>query len=632
MAKSTAEIKKFDAEVGKVLNLMIHSLYTNKDIFLRELISNASDALDKLRYLSIETPELYDNNEALKISVSFDSNTNSVTITDNGIGMSKEDLIKNLGTIASSGTQKFIETLSKSKDSKTDVNLIGQFGVGFYSAFMVAKNVTVFTRKAGEQDSYSWESDGHSDYKITKLDYELPRGTKIVLSLNPESSEFLDKYRLKHIIQTYSDHISFPIELSENDKDSTETVNSASALWTRSKNEISEEQYKDFYHHVAHLPDEPWLRMHNKTEGNIEYTSLLYVPSMKPFDLFHPDRKTRVKLYVKRVFITDENAKLIPEYLRFMRGVVDSEDLPLNISRETLQHNATIDKIRKSLVKKILSELKSKAKNDPKSYATFWGNFGEVMKEGLCEGALEEKEQLLEVCRFYSLTSGTDLISLDDYIEKMRDGQDEIFYITGDNLDNLRNHPMLEGFKKRNIDVLLMPDHVDDFWVNVINQFKNKELKSISVANLDLDKIQKIEEKSEESSKDEPKTADIESVINFFKETLGTKVKDIKTTSKLVDSPACLALPEGYMSIRMEKLLIEQKQLKAAAAKILEINPNHALIKTISKNIESESNKELNQDLAHLVFDQACILEGEKLDNPKGFADRLNKYLKLAVA
>lgn len=612
--------QQFSAEIGKVLQLMIHSLYTNKDIFLRELISNASDACDKLRYEALSNPSLITQSE-LKIQLTVNKDAGTLTITDNGIGMNEQDLINNLGTIASSGTQKYIEQISQ--NPKSDINLIGQFGVGFYSAFMVADEVTVVSTKAGESKSYMWKSDGHNDYEVSETD-SAPTGTSITLKIKDSEVDFLDKFRLKHIISTYSDHISFPIELD------SEVVNTASAIWIRNKNEITEEQYNDFYHHVAHLPDTPWLKLHNKVEGNIEYTSLLYIPSTKPFDLFHPDRKTRVKLYVKRVFITDEGVSLIPQYLRFLRGVVDSEDLPLNISRETLQNNLTMDRIRKSLVKKVLSELKTKAKEEKEEYAKFWKNFGEVMKEGLCEGALEEKESLLEACKFYTnRLENNELISLEEYIERMAEGQNQVFYLTGDNIEVLRKHPHLEGFNKRNIEVLLLADHVDDFWVNVVNQYKNYEFTSVSSSTFDLDSIKKLdkeEEKSEASNDNE------KDVLDYIKKIIGNKVKDVRTSTKLVDSPACLSVPEGGMSIRMERYLIDQKQLKSATAKILEINLTHPIIKKIANDLKANNSNEETSDLAQIVFDQACVIEGEPLSDVAAFTSKMNKLIERAVA
>lgn len=611
--------KKFSAEIGKVLKLMIHSLYTNKDIFLRELISNASDACDKLRYEALSKPEI-SHNEEFKIKITTNKDSGTLTISDNGIGMNEQDLINNLGTIASSGTQKYIEQISQT--NKPDLNLIGQFGVGFYSAFMVADEVIVVSKKAGDTQGYKWVSDGQNDYTVTEEE-DAVTGTSITLKIKDSEVDFLDKFRLNHIITTYSDHISFPIELEG------EVVNTASALWIRNKNEITDEQYKEFYHHVAHLPDTPWLRMHNKVEGNIEYTSLLYIPSTKPFDLFHPDRKTRVKLYVKRVFITDEGVSLIPQYLRFMRGVVDSEDLPLNISRETLQNNSVLEKIKKSLVKKVLSELKIKAKEEKEEYSKFWKNFGEVMKEGLCEGALEEKESLLEVCRFYSnKLTDNEFIGLDDYIEKMAEGQNQIFFLTGDNIDTLRKHPHLEGFNKREIEVLLLADHVDDFWVNVVNQYKNHEFTSVSSSSYDLDSIKKInkeEEKSEATNDNEKE------VLEYIKKIVGNKVKDVRPSTKLVESPACLSVPEGGMSIRMERYLIDQKQLKNASAKILEINMNHPIISKIATDLKCNAANDDTSDLAQIVYDQACVIEGEPLSDVASFTAKMNKFIARAV-
>ncbi len=610
--------KKFSAEIGKVLDLMINALYTNRDIFLRELISNASDACDKLRYLSLENQDLMPPAHEFKISVTIDKKNQSLTIADNGIGMNQDDLIESLGTIANSGTQKFLNAMAE--NTANDVNLIGQFGVGFYSAFMVATEVDVVSRKAGEEQAYQWRSNGQGEFEVGKFKGEVGIGTSITLKLKTKDENYLDKFNLKHIISTYSDHIAFPIELIDEDANAT-IVNKASALWMRPKAEITEEQYTEFYHHVAHEPNTPWLRVHNKVEGNIEYTSLLYIPSTKPFDLFHPDRKPRIKLYIKRVFITDDTVALVPQYLRFLRGIVDSEDLPLNISRETIQHNHILDKIRKSIVTKVLTELKKKAKDDPKSYAEFWGNFGEVLKEGLCEHAISEKELLLEICRFSS-SSSEELTSLDAYIERMGDDQTTIYFLTGDDLQKLRTHPRLEGFIQRGIEVLLLPDYVDDFWVNVINQYKDKELKNISHSDINLEEVKK------SATNESVSSADIneEALIAFFKETLTTHIKDVSITTKLVDSPACLAVPEGYMSMRMEKLLIEQKQLKAAAAKILEINPKHFLMRRIDMLIKNNETTKATE-LVWLTYDQACILEGERVTDPKAFITRLNSFL-----
>ncbi|MFN7038169.1 MAG: molecular chaperone HtpG [Alphaproteobacteria bacterium] len=614
------ETRKFDAEIGKVLHLMIHSLYTNKDIFLRELISNASDACDKLRYLSITEPQLLENDSDLKIKILIDKDKRNLIISDNGIGMSKDELIENLGTIARSGTQNFLANLTG--DSKSDTQLIGQFGVGFYSAFMVANEITVISKKAGEPQAHLWNSSGEGEFTISDYNEEFSRGTRIILALKENEDQYLEKFRINHIITTYSDHISVPILVGEKEEDLTK-VNTSSALWMRSKSEIKDEDYKEFYHHVAHQPDEPWMILHNKNEGSIEYTNLLFIPSIKPFDLFHPDRKRKIKLYVKKVFITDEGIDLVPSYLRFMRGIVDSEDLPLNISRETLQHNHVIDKIRKSITNKVLSELNKKKENEAESYLEFWNNFGAVLKEGLCE-SFENRENLLKVCLFRSATSGK-LISLDDYISNMQEGQNDIYYLSGDDADKLLSSPQIEGFLKRNIDVLLFTDTVDDFWVNVEHSYKEKELKSITRSGIDLDNLPLKDEENKEEQKTSIENTD--KLIEFVKTTLGDNIKEAKISHKLVSSPVCLTVAEGAMDIRMERFLVEQKQLKSTSAKILEINPNHPIITKLAKDLDAGNNADLNSDLIKLLYDQACIVEGEPVVNVGEFSKRMNDIL-----
>ncbi len=605
----------FNAAVGRVLQLMIHSIYTNKEIFLRELISNASDACDKLRYLSIEQPKLLGDDE-LEISVRIDFDSQKVIVKDNGIGMTRQEMIDNLGTIANSGTKKFFEEMEKVK--APDVNLIGQFGVGFYSGFIVADKIKVISTKAGNSKTYAWESAGHDGFEVYESDKDMPRGTTIELYLKPSEVEFLEKHRLQHIIRTYSDHLAFPVDLIDKDGKS-EIVNKGTALWLRPKSEISPQEYKEFYKHVSYAPDEPYMVLHNKLEGNVAYTSLLFIPGHKPYDLFHPDRKTRVKLYIKKVFITEDSANLIPSYLRFIRGVVDSEDLPLNISREVLQSNSLVHKIRGSIVKRILQELKRKAESEPEDFMKFWTNFGEVMKEGLCEHGLGEKEELLEVCRFYSTKSGDSMISLDKYIDNMIDGQEEIFFITGDNLENLRKNPQLEGFLERGIEVLLLKDGVDDFWVNVINAYKNKSLKSVNRVDIDLDQIKRIDETDE--------IADTDSLQNYIKSVLDKRVKDVRISTKLVDSPGCLVLPEGAMNVRMERLLVEQKQLNRRTSKILEINPKHKIIQYISNAVSNNSTDSHTADLVEIIFYEACLTEGEIIENPCDFVSKVNKIL-----
>ena len=566
------------------------------------------------------------NDHIFEIQVTINKKTNQIIFADNGIGMDKKDLITNLGTIANSGTQKFLENISG--DTKKDMQLIGQFGVGFYSAFMVAKSIEVLSTKAGQEKTYIWKSEGKGEYSVEEYKEKLSIGTTIKLDIKESESKYLDKHHIKHVISTYSDHIAFPIKLID-EEGKEEVINKASALWMRNPSEITEQEYNEFFHHVSHFPGEPLMTFHNKVEGNIQYTSLLYIPKHKPYDLFHPDRQPRVKLYINRVFIAEEGIDLIPSYMRFLRGVVDSDDLPLNISRETLQHNLIIEKIRKSIVKKVLTNLKKKSENEPKEFDEFWNNFGEVMKEGLCEGALEEKEQLLEVCRFNTTNSADSYSSsLDQYIERMQKGQDFIFYVSGDNLESLRNNPQLEGFKKRNIEVILLTDHVDDFWVNVVHQYKDKELKSVNTEGIDLNKIKEIKEETQQ--KDQNKTnndKEHKGLINYIKNVLKDKIKDVKISSKLITSPACLSIPEGSMSSRMEKFLMDQKQLKKRSAKILEINPKHSIFKRVLSNLSNPDCKMENEDLIYVIYNQACLIDGENLENPCDFATRLNTLL-----
>ena len=626
--KDNRQVKKFDAEVGKVLNLMINSIYTNKDIFLRELISNTSDACDKLRYQSINNPKLVDEDPDFLITVQVDKAKKTITVSDNGIGMSREDLINNLGTIAGSGTQKFLEQFTSNK--KADLQLIGQFGVGFYSAFMVAKHIEVITKRAGDQDTYLWSSDGKGEYYIEKYNGDYLRGTKIILKIKETEEEFLEQYRIRHIIHTYSDHVEFPIELID-DEGKKEVINKASAIWMRNASEITEKEYEEFFNHVSHFPGKPWMTLHNKVEGVVEFTSLLFIPDSKPFDLFHPDRKTRVKLYIKRVFISEEGNNLIPSYLRFLRGVVDSEDLPLNISRETLQHNKIVQKIRRSIVKKVLGSLKTKAEKESEEYAKFWNNFSEVIKEGLCESTLEEKELLLEICKFRSTHSQDNFVSLDEYLSKMVDGQKEIYFLNGDNLASLRNHPQLEGFKKREIEVLLLTDHVDNFWTNVVHKYKDKELKPISSKDINLNEIKAVKAKNNLNGKKSEKNADkkYNKLIQFIKDVLKDKVKDVIISSKLVKSPACISIAEGGMNLRMEKFLIEQRQLNSKSGRILEINPDHPILKKINNSISGNAGElELNRDLIDVIYTQACLIEGAAIENPSEFASKLNSLLE----
>lgn len=636
----------FSTETSKILQLVIHSLYTNKDIFLRELISNASDACDKLRYGVLTQPELAQGSDfSPRITLATDKKARTLSIRDNGIGMNREDLIAHLGTIAKSGTQEFLSQIEQGKER--DVSLIGQFGVGFYSAFMVADTVRVISRRAGTQEAHCWESAGQGEFNVRPAtDAEAAaagvaqHGTAITLHLRASEDGYLDRFRLQHIVRTYSDHIPFPILLETEEEKEAEQINKASCLWMRPKSEVSDEQYREFYRHVSHSPDEPWMTLHHRAEGKIEYTSLLFIPSRPPFDLFHPDRRRRVKLYVKRVFITEEGIDLVPHYLRFLQGVVDSEDLPLNISRETLQHNPVLERINESLAKKILSELKKKAAKEPEAYAAFWKHFGPVLKEGLCE-SIAPKEQLLETCRFYSSRSPDALISLEEYAARMKPGQEAIYYLTGDRVETLLASPQLEGFLAAGVEVLLLTDHVDDFWVNAVPGYKDKEFISATRADIDLRRFAEGGANGDDDGgkKDAPedKAADeaeprTQQFIAFLKTIFGDAVQDVRISHKLTHSPVCLAVGAGGMDFRMERFLMEHKQLGGRGAKVLEINPSHPTLQALMKRWEREGDAAGIADAAHLLLDQARILEGEEISDPKAFSARLNAFLQRGLA
>jgi len=620
----------FDVEVGKVLNLMINSLYTNKDVALRELISNAADACDKLRYLSAQTSDLLKENEELKITLQIHKEKKQLIISDNGIGMNREELIQNLGTIARSGTENFIKSLTGDKNK--DVNLIGQFGVGFYSSFMVADKVTVLSRKFDDEKTSQWESDGSANFTIADTDESMTRGTKIILHLKDDASDFLDRFHVKHIVQTYSDHIDIAIELIPDNVDSgakIEVLNSRKALWTLPKENITNEQYQTFFKHISHLPGEPFMTIHNRVEGLVSYTNLLFVPSTKPFDLFHPDRKPSVKLYVKKVFIS-EDLDLVPAWMRFLRGLVDSDDLPLNISRETLQHNLVLEKIKKSVIAKVLSELKKKASANEDEYQKFWFDFGAVLKEGLCESS-EFREKILEICRFYSSKSPDKLISLAQYLERAKQGQDKIFYLTGESVEKIKSSPQLEIFSKKDVEVLFLTDAVDDFWMTVALPYKDKEFQSITRHDIELDQIDKTP--SESNTEEEPKIKDVttsafENLTKFMKEILGEKVKDVRISKKLTDSPVCLAVDSASMDIRMERYLLEQKQILSASAKILEINPDNKIVQNINEKFSDEKSRKDAEEAVLTLFDLACIIEGEPIANTKDFSRRVEILMK----
>jgi len=613
-----AETHEFQAEVSKLLDLMINSLYKEKDIFLRELIANASDACDKLRYAAITEPELMTGDSDLKVSISLDKEARILTIADNGIGMSHDDLVENLGTIARSGTEAFLKQIkgSEGEGESEDPSLIGQFGVGFYSSFMVATRVEVFTRRAGEAAGWRWESKGRGKFSITP-DETATRGARVVLHLRKADEEFVEEARIRHIISTYSDHISLPIELAG------ETLNEGSALWTRSPSDITEEQHKEFYHHVSHLPGDPWLTVHMRAEGRIEYTGLVYVPDMRPFDLFDPARKHSVRLYVKRVFISEDCEGLMPGYLRFMRGIVDSNDLPLNISRETLQHNPILAKISSGLVKRILSELEKKAKNDSDGYDLFWRNFGAVLKEGIYE-ASDQSAKLMKLARFHSLNATDKWISLADYVADMAEGQEAIYYLSGDAASGIEKSPQLEGFKARGIDVLFMTDPVDQFWLPTAANFDDKPFRSITQGSADLDKFETTKS-DDDSAPEAEKTSDsdMDKLIVMVKLTLGDEVKDVRTSSRLTESPVCLVADEGDVDMHFERLLRQHQQPVTGQKRVLEINPGHSLTRALATLVGKEGASEALEDASHLLLDQARILEGESLPDPAAFSRRL---------
>lgn len=635
MDRMTQETHTFQTEVTRLLDIVAHSLYSHKEIFLRELISNSSDACDRLRYAALTAPELIAGEAEFAIRLELDKDARTLTVVDNGVGMSHQDLIDNLGTIARSGTQAFVSQLSG--DAKKDMALIGQFGVGFYSAFMVADKIEVVTRKVGEDRAWRWTSDGRGQYSIEES--KRPgRGTTVIVHLKPEEDEFLDDARIRLVVKKYSDHIAIPILLdkrgkAEGDEDSgsqTEKLNAATSLWTRPKKDITADQYKEFYHHVGHTFDEPWITIHNAVEGVVSYTSLLFIPTTRPFDLFHPDRATRVKLYVKRVFVTDDAEGLIPPYLRFLRGVVDSEDLPLNISREMFQHDPRLSKIRSGLVKRVLDELSKRAETDAEGYGTFWEAFGPVLKEGIYED-FENRDRLLALCRFRS-TAGDDLVSLDTYVGRMKEGQDAIYTISGEDVDSLRRSPQLEGFKSKGVEVLLLTDPVDEFWIPAVGRCKDKPFKSAAGAGADLGKIATSEE-SDAGPEAEDEKADVEKLAAALKRALGDLVKDVRPSQRLTESAVCLVTAEGDMDMYLERLLKHHRQMDPALVtpRILEINPKHPLIRRLAEIAGDADGGDALGDAAHLLLDQARIAEGEPVVDATAFARRLSAVLETGL-
>lgn len=615
----------FQAEVKQLLQLMIHSLYSNKEIVLRELISNASDAADKLRFEALANGALYENDSELKIRIAFDRDARTVSISDNGIGMSRDEVIANIGTIAKSGTKEFFNALTG--DQAKDANLIGQFGVGFYSAFIIADKVTLTTRRAGATEAVRWESSGEGDYTLEDAD-KASRGTEVVLHLREGEDEFLSDWKLKTIIRKYSDHITLPIVMKKSEwkdgaevaTDEDETVNKASALWARNKNDITEEEYQEFYKHVSHDFENPLAHTHSRVEGKQEYISLLYIPSKAPFDLYDRERRHGIKLYVKRVFIMEDAEKLMPQYLRFVRGVIDTSDLPLNVSREILQSSRDVEAIKAGSVKKVLGLLEDMAENKPEDYATFYKEFGRVLKEGPGED-FANKDKIAALLRFASTKADTDAqdVSLKDYISRMQAEQDVIYYITADSFAAAQHSPHLEIFRKKGIEVLLMSDRVDEWLLGSLSEFEGKKLQSIAKGDLDLGKLESDTEKEIQKKIEE----EAKSLVEKIKQSLGNQVKDVRVTHRLTDSPACLVSDTQDLSGNLARILKAAGQNAPETKPILEINPTHKLV----KRLEAETVETVFADLTHVLFDQALLAEGGTLEDPASFVKRMNSLI-----
>ncbi|MBY0483141.1 molecular chaperone HtpG [Nitrosomonas sp.] len=632
-AETTKEQLSFQTEAKQLLKLMIHSLYSNKEIFLRELISNASDAADKLRFEGLTDAALYESDSDLNIRVSYDVDEQTITISDNGIGMSRQEVIDHIGTIAKSGTREFFNSLTG--DQAKDANLIGQFGVGFYSAFIIADKVTLITRRAGltPEHGIRWESSGEGDYTLEMVTKQT-RGTEIILHLRNDEDEFLNGMRIRAIIRKYSDHITLPIlmkkeEWSQEEKknrisDEDETINKANALWARPKNEITAEQYNEFYKHVAHDFEPPLAYLHARVEGKQEYTQLLFIPARAPFDLFDREHRHGIKLYVQRVFIMDDAEKLLPNYLRFVRGVVDSNSLPLNVSREILQESKDIESIRAGIVKKMLGLIEELSKNKDdegkEKFRTFYREFGLVLKEGVGED-YSNRERIAKLLRFVTTQSNTDepTVSLENYLHRMKEGQDKIYYVTADNLKSAKSSPHLEVFRKKGIEVLLLSDRVDEWLVTNLTEFEGKQLQSVAKGGLDLGSLEDEAEKEEH----EKESSAYQELIDKMKAALIEQVKDVRVTFRLTESPACLVADTYDMGGNLERLLKSAGQKVQHAKPILEINPHHPMVQRLKSEVENF------EDWSHILFDQALLAEGGQLEDPAAFVKRLNELLLL---
>jgi molecular chaperone HtpG len=626
----TKQTLGFQAEVKQLLDLMIHSLYSNKEIFLRELISNASDACDRLRFEALTDPALFEKDSALKIRVSFDKDARTISVSDNGIGMSRQEVIEQIGTIAKSGTRDFFASLTG--DQAKDAHLIGQFGVGFYSSFIVADKVTLVTRRAGltQEHGVRWESDGAGEYTVETVTKE-SRGTEVTLHLREGEDELLNGWSLRSIIRKYSDHIQLPIAMKKEEYDDKgnpqetreeESVNQASALWARPKSEITKQQYEEFYKHVAHDFESPLAYVHSKVEGKLEYAQLLYLPSRAPFDLWDREHRRGLKLYVRRVFIMDDADQLMPYYLRFVRGVIDSNDLPLNVSREILQESKDIETMRAGSVKKVLGMIEDLAENDKEKFSTFWKEFGRVFKEGVGEDHVN-REKIARLLRFASTHSDSDVeeVSLSDYVGRMKEGQEKIYYVTADSFAAAKNSPHLEIFRKKGIEVLLLDDRVDEWLIANLHEFEGKALQSVAKGDLDLGKLA-----DETDNKDGEETGEFKELAEKIKKALGEKVKEVRTTHRLTSSPACLVTDQHDMGMNLERLLKAAGQKVPTTKPILEINPRHPIV----QRLRGEKESERFDDWSLILFDQALLSEGGQLEDPAGFVRRLNE-LMLAI-
>jgi molecular chaperone HtpG len=620
---NTTEEHRFEADVSRLLYMMVHSVYSDKDVFLRELISNAADACEKLRYESIAAPDLATDGAAGRIHVSLDEESNRIAIEDNGIGMSRDEMIEALGTIARSGTRAFMERLEANKAGE-GAELIGQFGVGFYSAFMVAEKVDVISRRAGSSEAWLWSSDGKGSYSVQQVDPdEAPaRGTRVLLHLMDDAKTYASKWTIERIIREQSGHVPVPIEVSTKAGEAPAQVSDGTALWTRSKSEVNETEYADFYRGISGQYDEPALTVHFRAEGRHEYSVLAFVPGSQPFDLHDAERKGRMKLYVRRVFITG-SAELLPHYLRFVRGVVDTTDLPLNISREMIQESPVLAAIRKGLTSRILSAIEKLAENDAEAFAKLWEHFGAVIKEGLYDD-FERREQILALARFRSTASGDGFRSLADYLKDMKEGQEAIYFLAGGNIDQMKASPQLEGFRARGVEVLLLSDAVDSFWAPQAPAFEGRALKSITQGIADLDRVALAEGGSVASGE---ASAEVEAFIGFAKNTLSTEVSDVRVSARLTESAACLVASDQALDRQMERLLQSAGRLQTAEKPILELNPEHALIRSVS----SVADETFRSDAAWLLLDEARILDGDKPANPRQFAERLSRLFERAL-